>query len=103
VTKQHTKNNDIRLIFDKMAAQAIVSKNELADLLNTTPAAISQMSYRNELPPYAFPGKRRACWYAKVLQDWLDRISTSTFQVTKEEVPDKRMLKKIGRPRHMKE
>lgn len=36
-------------------------REELVELLSTTPAALSQCAYRSELPPTALIGKQRAC------------------------------------------
>ncbi|MRV75833.1 hypothetical protein GJ700_29390 [Duganella sp. FT92W] len=46
---------DIRVTFARMADQAIINRHELAELLSTSPEAVSQMGYRSELPMRAFP------------------------------------------------
>jgi len=46
---------DIRVAFATMAPQAVITRDELAALLATTTGAVSQMVYRGELPPTAFP------------------------------------------------
>lgn len=63
---------DFRVVFARMADQAIVTRDELAELLGTTPAGLSQMNYRGELPTTAFPEKRKACWFARDIRAWLD-------------------------------
>jgi hypothetical protein len=103
MTQKNKINSGIRQEFQKLSARAIVSREELASLLNTTPAAISQMAYRGELPSKAFPGKRRSCWFAGDLQDWLDGVAGSRFRITTDEVSEKCMDKKIGRPRFAEE
>ena len=62
---------DFRTTFGQLAPEAIISRNELAVLLSTTPAAVSQMTYRGELPQTAFPKKRRACWFVRDIRNWL--------------------------------
>lgn len=66
-----------RQAFSRMAPQAVITREELAALLATSAGAISQMTYRGELPPTAFPGKRRACWFVKDIRDWLDTLSVN--------------------------
>jgi hypothetical protein len=68
-------NTDFRQAFGRMAPQAIISRSELASLLNTTDGAVSQMAYRGELPKKAFPTKRKACWFVLDIRAWLDTIS----------------------------
>lgn len=65
-------NNEFRQIFSGMAPQAIINRDELAALLATTVGAVTQMAYRGELPPTAFPAKRRACWFVGDIREWLD-------------------------------
>lgn len=65
-------NNEFRQIFAGMAPQAIINRDELAALLATTVGAVTQMAYRGELPPTAFPAKRRACWFVGDIREWLD-------------------------------
>jgi len=62
---------DFREAFAKMADEAVVTRAELAELLATTQGALSQMRYRGELPEVAFPGKRRTCWFAGDVRQWL--------------------------------
>lgn len=78
MTKIHT---DFRQVFGKMAPQAIISRSELAALLNTTEGAISQMTYRGELPTTAFPTKRRACWFVADIRTWLDAVANTRVVV----------------------
>ena len=93
---------DFRQRFGQMAPQAIISRSELANLLCITEGAISQMTYRDELPDFAFPEKRRACWFVADIREWLDERrqqnktpkngpENSTHQLSKP--------RKIGRPR----
>lgn len=91
-------NSDFRQAFGQMAPQAIISRVELAVLLSTTEGAVSQMSFRGELPATAFPGKRRACWFVSDIRSWLDRISASRATVAgkSDNMP---AVRKIGRPR----
>ena len=71
------EKNDFREDFKKMASHAIVSRAELALLLSTSQAAISQMGYRGELPATAFPAKRRACWFVGDIRTWLEDLANS--------------------------
>lgn len=64
-------NEDFRVVFARMADEAVIDRSELATLLATTPGAVTQMVYRDELPPTAFPGKRRSCWFVKDIRAWL--------------------------------
>jgi len=89
---------DFRQAFGRMAPQAIISRSELAALLNTTDGAVSQMAYRGELPITAFPGKRRACWFVADIRRWLDEIATARPVEVPQISPSG--LPKIGRPRH---
>jgi hypothetical protein len=68
-------DTDFRQTFARMAPQAIVTRDELAALLATTVGAITQMAYRGELPRTAFPDKRRACWFAGDIRQWLDSVA----------------------------
>lgn len=82
-----------------MAPQAIINREELAVLLATTAGAIAQMTYRGELPPTAFPGKRRACWFVGDIRMWLEDAAarrTNAQTATAQGVTKAR----IGRPRH---
>lgn len=72
-----SSTRDFRVTFARMADQAIVTRAELAELLATTPGALSQMVYRGELPATAFPQKRRACWYARDIRAWLDAAAAA--------------------------
>lgn len=90
--------NDFRVTFARMADQAIVTRAEFAELLATTPGALSQMSYRGELPATAFPKKRRACWYARDIRAWLDAGPTTRPELGPQ--PNTADTgKRIGRPR----
>jgi len=64
-------NEDFRIVFARMADEAVIDRSELATLLATTPGAVTQMVYRDELPPTAFPGKRRSCWFVGDIRIWL--------------------------------
>ncbi|GGC84740.1 hypothetical protein GCM10011396_35090 [Undibacterium terreum] len=88
---------DFRQTFSKLAPQAIVSRSELAILLSTTEGAISQMAYRGELPITAFPSKRRACWFASDIRQWLDSLANNRHRKTT--LDEKSPVKAIGRPR----
>jgi predicted DNA-binding transcriptional regulator AlpA len=105
---------NFRQAFSRMAPQALINRDELASLLATTSGAISQMAYRGELPPKAFPEKRRACWFVADIRAWLDDAaakrrhdvrqvtvvrSTSELELMRsssEEISDR---PRIGRPR----
>lgn len=63
---------DIRERFASMDPLAILSKEEFAGLLATTPGALGQMQYLDELPETAFPQKRRACWFVRDVRAWLE-------------------------------
>jgi hypothetical protein len=76
-----SSTRDFRVTFARMADQAIVTRTELAELLATTPGALSQMVYRGELPATAFPHKRRACWYARDIRAWLDAAAAARTTV----------------------
>jgi predicted DNA-binding transcriptional regulator AlpA len=71
---------DIRVSIATMAPQALITRDELAQLLATTTGAVSQMAYRGELPPTAFPGKRRACWFVRDVRAWLDEAAAQRLQ-----------------------
>lgn len=73
---------DFRVTFARMADQAIINRKELAEILSKSPEAVSQMGYRGELPPTAFPGKRSACWFVKDIRTWLDAIATTRTTVS---------------------
>lgn len=88
---------DFRQSFGKMAPQAIISRAELAALLNTSEGAVSQMAYRGELPATAFPEKRRACWFVSDIRQWLDALANSRG---KDLSTQSNELIKKGRPRH---
>lgn len=76
-----TSTRDFRVTFARMADQAIVTRSEVAELLATTPGALSQMVYRGELPATAFPQKRRACWYVRDIRAWLDAAAAARTTV----------------------
>lgn len=80
-----------------MAPQAIISRAELAALLNTTEGAVSQMAYRGELPMTAFPTKRRACWFVADIRIWLDAIAHARSTAAATHGPG--TSAKTGRPR----
>jgi hypothetical protein len=88
---------DFRQIFGQMAPQAIISRSELAALLCKTEGAISQMTYRGELPATAFPAKRCACWFVADIRDWLDKVANSRSNNSHQALPEK--TAKTGRPR----
>jgi hypothetical protein len=89
---------DFRAVFARMAAEAVINRIELASLLATTPGAVTQMAYRGELPPTAFPDKRRACWFVGDIRRWLAQAAKerekATSSVCRESVPVRG-----GRPR----
>jgi hypothetical protein len=91
-------DNEFRQAFTRMAPQAVITRDELAALLATTVGAVSQMAYRGELPPTAFPAKRRACWFVSDIRAWLDDAVTRRAS---EPVPEPASVRpRIGRPRH---
>jgi hypothetical protein len=92
-------DNEIRQAFARMASQAIINRDELAALLATTAGAITQMTYRGELPPTAFPAKRRACWFVGDIREWLDGAA-SERQRMQTQAPNASTEARIGRPRH---
>lgn len=96
-----SSTRDFRVTFARMADQAIVTRAELAELLATTPGALSQMVYRGELPPTAFPQKRRACWYARDIRAWLDAAAAARTTVASLLSPSPTQESEIrrGRPR----
>jgi hypothetical protein len=93
---------DFRVTFARMADQAIVTRSEVAELLATTPGALSQMVYRGELPATAFPRKRRACWYVRDIRAWLDAAAAARNTVTSLLAPSSTSDgdARRGRPRH---
>jgi hypothetical protein len=91
-------STDFRQIFDRMAPQAVINKVEMAALLATTIGAVTQMAYRGELPPTAFPDKRRACWFVGDVRNWLDAIARNRGSGSEAE-PTYRVDVKLGRPR----
>lgn len=93
--------SDFRETFAKMAAQAIISRAELASLLSTSMGAISQMAYRGELPATAFPNKRRACWFVGDIRIWLDEFATNRNRLGESAKVEPTFAPKprIGRPR----
>ena len=90
---------DFRVMFARMADQALVTRDELAELLCTTPAALSQMNYRGELPTTAFLEKRKACWFVRDIRLWLERAAVAREQASIQATaaPSER---RVGRPRH---
>ncbi|WP_409706237.1 helix-turn-helix transcriptional regulator [Limnobacter sp.] len=82
---------DFRIIFNQLAADSIINRSELAELLCTSENAISQMAYRGELPATAFPKKRRALWFVRDIKAWLEQSRTPE--------PATKQSSKIGRPR----
>lgn len=90
---------DFRVAFARMADVAIVTRDELAELLSTTPAALSQMNYRGELPTTAFPEKRKACWFVRDVRRWLEEAAAAREQATGQQA-ERQSPKRVGRPRH---
>jgi len=88
---------DFRVTFARMADQAIINRHELAELLSTSPEAVSQMGYRGELPMTAFPEKRKACWFAADIRTWLD-AAAARRQLATASVPVA-IVQRPGRPR----
>jgi len=70
-------DKDFREEFGRMAAQAVINREELATLLATTAGAVTQMTFRGELPETAFPTKRRACWFVGDIRAWLDGLAAA--------------------------
>jgi hypothetical protein len=98
-SKMAKADSDFRQAFTRMAPQAVITRDELAALLATTVGAVAQMAYRGELPPTAFPEKRRACWFVGDVRAWLDAAATGRADaqpIVSQEVAKAR----IGRPRH---
>ena len=91
---------DFRESFGRMAPQAVINRQELAFLLSTSVGAISQMTYRGELPPNAFPSKRRACWFVADIKHWLSSFAENRkfFPMPEESMPVPISMKP-GRPR----
>ncbi len=96
MSKMHT---DFRVVFARMADQAIVTRDEFAELLSTTPAGLSQMNYRGELPATAFPEKRKACWFARDIRAWLEEAAAARDE-RKAPAASVDSGKRGGRPRH---
>lgn len=92
---------DFRVTFARMADQAIINRKELAEILSKSPEAVSQMGYRGELPPTAFPGKRSACWFVKDIRTWLDAIAAArtTVSTMLSQSPSVDLDTRRGRPR----
>lgn len=88
---------DFRQTFARMAPQAIVTREELASLLATTVGALAQMAYRGELPQTAFPAKRRACWFAGDIRQWLDDIAAR--RPVGSISPDMASIPEVAKPR----
>lgn len=96
-------DTDFRQTFARMAPQAIVTRDELAALLATTVGAIAQMTYRGELPQTAFPDKRRACWFAADIREWLNDVAarrSSCNAPARDETNSDMPRPRVGRPRH---
>ncbi|WP_321854368.1 helix-turn-helix transcriptional regulator [Paraburkholderia tropica] len=89
---------NFRQAFARMAPQAIINREELASLLATTAGAVTQMAYRGELPPTAFPGKRRACWFVADIRAWLDDVAAKP-RVSSTQSNDTDAKRRVGRPR----
>ncbi|MGA4079909.1 hypothetical protein ACI2VA_08685 [Ralstonia nicotianae] len=91
-----TRIDDFRERFHLKADESIMNAEELAQLLCTTVGAIRQMVRRKELPPTAFPGKRRAVWFVGVIRAFLGETQTQrNFEPEQKQQPAKR----VGRPR----
>ncbi|WP_431017758.1 helix-turn-helix transcriptional regulator [Burkholderia gladioli] len=89
---------NFRQAFARMAPQAIINREELASLLATTAGAVAQMAYRGELPPTAFPGKRRACWFVADIRAWLDDVASKAHLPTTQS-NEAEAKRRVGRPR----
>lgn len=89
---------DFRAAFARMAAETVINRIELAALLATSPGAITQMAYRGELPPRAFPAKRRACWFVGDIRRWLTQAAEERAKATSQDVRGPAPAR-IGRPR----
>jgi len=81
-----------------MAPEAIITREELACLLATTAGAVTQMSYRGELPSTAFPGKRRACWFVADIRRWLNEMAKISGEPISHETTAT-VQRRAGRPR----
>lgn len=86
---------DFRVAFDQMAPGAVIGREELAALLNRTPAAISLLGHRGRLPRKAFPNERKACWFVRDVRNWLDELANSRPAASQEETSERH----VGRPR----
>jgi len=89
---------DFRERFGKMAPEAIVNAEEVAQLLATTKGALRQMIHRRELPPTAFPEKRRTCWLVSDIRQWLQKKGSGQHTAGPS-LNDSQPKSKIGRPR----
>ena len=94
---------DFRVLFNGMADEAIITRTELAELLSVTDGAIRQMSFKGELPPTAFPEKRRLQWFAGDLRRWLQsrlqaRLTYGQQQSVNDVMPPSPAAR-AGRPR----
>jgi len=89
-------NSDFRATFARMAAEAVITRAELAALLATTEGAVTQMAYKGELPQTAFPAKRRAVWFVADIRRWLTEIAARRGT---ESVESKASMLRTGRPR----
>lgn len=90
---------DIRERFERMAPEALLVVDELAQLLCTTRSGIWQMAHRRELPPTAFPGKRRSVWFVGDIRNWLKQSSASRTAVETDREIVKSVAPRSGRPR----
>lgn len=92
------EKTDFRITFAQMADQAILRKSEIAALLATSDGAVCQMIFRGELPPTAFPEKRRACWFVRDIRAWLDEKSACRARIINSSFPTD-VERRVGRPR----
>jgi len=89
-------DNDFRATFGRMAAEAVITRAELAALLATTEGAVTQMAYKGELPQTAFPAKRRAVWFVADIRRWLAEMAARRGT---ERVEGEASIRRTGRPR----
>lgn len=93
------QDRDFREQFSQMATQAVITRAEFAALLATTEGAITQMTYRGELPQTAFPSKRRACWFVGDVRNWLDCAAASRSTQEQTQANELTSPTRKGRPR----